>query len=177
MESISSDLTQLLVTEAVREMEKYFEKSNDKDFHIEAHIFEMGLKPGFAIASQLCSEGQDVLNIEEAGKFIATNLSQKLFNSRARYEVNKNVLVVQFKAPFPFWFKFLSNLDGKSSKSENFWFRSYASFFSGVFTGALTHFGFKSQASFSLSSTSELVFKFETLDLDGSWGFSSIMHH
>ena len=177
MESISSVISQLLLSEAIKEFEKYYHKMNNKDLHIESKIFEMGLKPGFSLAAQICMNGSDIKSFDEAGKFISTKLAQTIFDCRGRYKVENNNLIILFKSPFPNIFKCLLSNDDNFSYQQKFWFKCYSSFFSGVFSGALSHFGYKSIASFDPINNNELIFKFELTDYDGSWEFASKLHH
>ena len=68
-------LSQLLVSEAVRELEKRFDNMPDKSTHVETHIQELGKKPGFAMASQLCRSFGDIDSQAAMVKFITNHFS------------------------------------------------------------------------------------------------------
>jgi hypothetical protein len=69
-------LSQLLVTEAIREFERWFEGTNDKWTHAEKHICQLGRKPGFAMTSQLLQSGQETISsFDDIIKFLTCRLS------------------------------------------------------------------------------------------------------
>lgn len=170
-------LSQLLVNEAINELEKHFEKTNDKNLHIETHAYELGIKPGFSIAALLCMEGNDVTTPNDAGRFITTNLFPKLFGSRGKFEYSNNTLVLSFKAPLPNPLKCIVGNDNKFTPEQTHWFKSNACFMAGVVSGALSHFGYKVQASIDPINVTELVMRFAIEDLEGAWTFSTKIHH
>jgi hypothetical protein len=55
-------LPQLLVTKAIRELQKRFEQVNDKSVHIESHILSFGRKPGFAMTVHICSNMPETID-------------------------------------------------------------------------------------------------------------------
>ena len=74
----SNNLSFLLVSEYVRCMQKQFEGKNDEQLHVESQVYKLGLKPGFALAAQLCYDGENVSSPSEAAKFLSTVLSPKI---------------------------------------------------------------------------------------------------
>ena len=180
MDSFSNDLSYLLVSEYVRFMQKHFEGKNDEQLHVETQVYQLGLKPGFAFAAQLCYDGDNVTSESEAGKFISTVLSPKLFGTRARYDFSNKVLTFAYKT-LPITIKCLTSPDGSFSPEQLFWYRCHTSFISGVFAGALSHFGYKVLSYIEpvspQSNGQELIFKFTLEPLEGAWTFCSTMHH
>ena len=164
---LSKDLTYLLFSEYVRCMDKEYLSQNDRDLHISTQIYNFALKPGFAFAAQLCYDGQNVNSPSEAGKFISTVLSPKIFDVRASYEYIDHVLTITYKT-LPETLKCLGE--------KNSWFNYYTNFISGVFAGALSHFGYKVFSQIESEFSGALVFKFTLEPLEGAWTFCSTMY-
>lgn len=175
----NNPLPQLLVTEAIRELSKRFENMNDKNSHIEKHIGALGRKPGFAMASQLCRTGQEnVESLDEICKFIAGKFSQAIIGMSAKHTLTQQgskILNLTFEK-LPSWFNCLVNPGSQQlSPDQQFWFRCYASFIMGVYSGALLHFGYKTIQREPKIGT-PLVLSLVIEDLDGTWEFSANMH-
>ena len=175
---LSNDLSFLLVSEAVRVLEKRYDGMNDKNLHIEANIYNIGTKPGFAIAAQLCLESEKHIGntANDVGKFISTVLSPKIFGQRPRIDFTNPTLTIAFSS-LPPCIKCLTSADGTFDEQQTFWFKCYSSFIAGVFAGALSHFGYKVRVQISPPNSTELVIKFDLEPLDGAWTFSSTMQH
>ena len=172
---LSKDLTYLLFSEYVRCMDKEFLDQNDRDLHISTQIYNFGLKPGFAFAAQLCYDGQNINSPSEAGKFISTVLSPKIFDVRASYEYIDNVLTITYKT-LPETLKCLISPDEKPPGARSQWFKYYTNFISGVFAGALSHFGYKVFSQIESELSGALVFKFTLEPLEGAWTFCATMY-
>lgn len=176
----SNPLPQLLVTEAIRELAQRFEGMNDKEAHIENHICALGRKPGFAMASQLCRAGQEsVEGPEDIAKFLGTKFTPALFNVPAQCQISGKTLTITFgDRRLPTWFNCLQNPDGSQPTAEqSFWTRAYAFFMSGVYAGALLHFGQKATPKWNQKPEAPRAFVFTLEELDGTWEFSANMQH
>lgn len=173
-------IPQLLVTEAIHEFEKKFENMTDKAAHIELNICNLGIKPGFAIASQICrKEPNDYENLEDISKFLSTRFTQSLFNVPAVKTLTpQKVLTISFPDKLPSWFNSIIT-PGNAQQSSNsiFWFRAYAYFLLGLYSGALLHFGYKATPALSSDKQPSLNLSFKLEPLEGSWEFMSNSKH
>lgn len=136
------------------------------------------------MASQLCRSGQDsVEGLEEIAKFLGGKFSSALFNVSAQCQLTgkpraDQKLTVSFaEKHLPSWFNCLQSSDGgQLTPEQTFWFRGYAFFVMGVYSGALLHFGYKATPRLQKIGPSLcLVFLLE--ELDGTWEFSANMQH
>ncbi|OHT10035.1 hypothetical protein TRFO_20838 [Tritrichomonas foetus] len=172
-----SPLPQLLVSEAIHEFEKKYENMTDKSTHIEINICNMGVKPGFAMASQMCRNGQDFETLDDICKFLTTRFSQTLFKVTAKYVLSpQKVLSITFPEKVPSWFNCIVSPNGSMTPQQIFYFRAYAYFFLGLFQGAFLHFGYKATPALdNKPPLLSLLFRLESLD--GSWEFMSNTKH
>ncbi|OHS94859.1 hypothetical protein TRFO_10773 [Tritrichomonas foetus] len=176
MSDDKNTLPLLLVTEAIRELEKRFEGMNDKTNHIETHICNLGKKPGFVMTSQILRNGSDIEGLEEICKFIATRFSQSVFSVQAKPSLSQSkIFTLTFVERSPSWFQCLIPPNSSATPQQMFWFRAYGHFVMGVFCGALLHFGYKATPSFEKNSPLTLSFKLE--ELEGTWEFASNVQH
>jgi hypothetical protein len=169
-------LPHLLVTEAIRELEKHFEGISDRSALIEMHIANMGRKPGFAMVSQICRGGPESFEkIEDILAFVAGKFCQTLFGLPCKYAWNAatKTLSLSFTDSLPAWFQCLAPPGAALTPQQTFWFRSYAYFFGGVFCGALLHFGYRTVASLDQKSNTLLAWNIKMDELDGTWEFAS----
>jgi hypothetical protein len=176
-------LAQLLVTEAIREFEKRFEGTNNKTARIESQIRKLGRKPGFAMTSQLLrASTESVDGLEEIARFLGTKFTPAIFGVQPKTDVNQaqKSLRIMFDR-LPSWFLSIapppSGGAAPGLSPEHFWWRSYASFLIGVYTGALVHLGQK-VTSREISATEaprgyQLILHFGLEELDGTWEFSA----
>jgi hypothetical protein len=170
-----SVLPQLIVTEAVRELEKRFVNVNDKSSRIEAQLIALGRKPGFGMVSQIAATTPETLEgMDQIGEFLATRFSQALFNVTPTRNWNSStkVFTLDFQLK-PAWFNSLSYGSGQMSADQTYWFRCYAYFIMGVYAGALLHFGYKATANLDQKTGAPLLFTFKLEELDGTWAFSA----
>ena len=169
----SNTLTHLLVTEAIRELEKQFEGTSEKSVPIESHLFELGKKPGFALVGLLSRSGQD-FELEDIPKFLANRVSPVVLGCSAQNsQISNRVISIIYKktssSQMPHWFTALS---GSPSPQQQMWVKAYASFYMGVFTGALTHMGYHVSPKFETTQTTlEFKFTVEELDPKKTWEF------
>ncbi|EAY13989.1 hypothetical protein TVAG_491280 [Trichomonas vaginalis G3] len=176
MESASNNLTFLIVSEAIRDLLKRFDGMNDRDLQIETRIFELGRKPGFAFASFICIDDISVNTETEAAKFLVIAVAAKILGTKGIIEVKDGQISITFKV-IPQQLRCLTSADGLFSPEQLFWYRCYANFIAGVFSGVLTHFGYKVFASFEPPSITELKFNFQVEKLEGNWTFFSVKQH
>jgi hypothetical protein len=133
----------------------------------------LGRKPGFGMASQLLLGTSDFFDgIEHVTDFIATKYSLALFGVQATRSVaaGGKGFTITFDNK-PSWFNFIGPATNSLTPEQTFWFRAYAHFMLGIFTGALLHFGLK--ATGSLDPTPPLSFVFSLKDLEGTWEFTA----
>ena len=136
----------LLVTEAIREFDKKFENMTDKNTHVELNICALGVKTGFAMASQICRrDTSDIETLDDICKFLAGRFSQILFNVTATKNLSpQKVLNIIFSDKLPAFFNSIIAPGNQQQPPESiFWFRSYGFFLLGLYQGALLHFGYK----------------------------------
>jgi hypothetical protein len=175
-------LPQLLVTEAIREFEKRFEGTNNKTARIENQIRKLGRKPGFAMVSQLLrASTESVDGLDDIARFLGGRFTQTIFGVQAKAEIiqTPKSLRITFDR-LPSWFLSIAPPSGGAAAGlspEHFWWRSYASFLIGVYTGALLHLGQK-VTSRDISAAearggSQLILLFVLEELDGTWEFSA----
>ena len=169
----SYTLMHLLVTEAIRELDKQFEGTSEKSVPIESHLFEFGKKPGFALVGLLSKGGQD-FELEDIPKFIANRVAPVVLGCPAHSnQISNKVITLQFKktssSQMPQWFTALS---GSPSPQQQLWIKAYSSFYMGVFTGALTHMGYYVTPKFEFTqATLDFKFTIEELDPKKTWEF------
>lgn len=175
----SYPIPQLLVTEAIRELEKRFSGMSDRDKHIFHHIINLGKKPGFSMVSQLLRQSNSSTDLdteEDAIKFIGSKLSVAVFGISAKSSFNssRKEFEIQYTEKLPNWFNSLV-VPGKQTQQHDFWIKAYAYFLVGFFTGALLHFGYKATLANSLDEKigKSLCFTFKYEKLTGTWEFSS----
>lgn len=177
----SNSLTHLIISEAVKYLENKYDLEGipEKNGPIEAHMCELGKKPGFALIGLICKNGQDFESIDDAGKFLATRFSNIILNSPGSYSITsspqKSIIITYPKVDRIALFGCLS---GQSTHQSSFWFKNYAAFFQGVFTGALTHMGYSVTSSFEQPNAQSLQYKFvvEELDQSSTWEFDAKSH-
>jgi hypothetical protein len=171
-------LPQLLVTEAIRELQKRFEHVTDKSVHIESQILNFGRKPGFSMTAHICSNMPETIDgIEQVADFLAGKFSQTLFGvpaTRSFGSTNRH-LTIEFRTR-PTWFTSLVQPGGSPGQQQQFWFRCYGHFMMGVYSGALLHFGFRAIPTFDPKQTGGLSFLFRLDELDGAWEFTGNLH-
>jgi len=170
----STGFIQLLVTEAVRDVKKKYENSLERSGPISQYLSDLGKKPGFAITGLICKHGFDFDSVEDPGKFIATKLCPILFGAQVTASsncVNKNIIITVSKINQTPWF---SIFNSTMNSEQQFWLDCYASFFQGVFTGAITHMGYKSSPSYEYLPNGQLIFKFPIEELSQTWEFSAM---
>ncbi|KAH0786336.1 hypothetical protein GPJ56_009722 [Histomonas meleagridis] len=169
-------IPQLLVTEAIRQLQNKYDGMTDRDKHVYAQVFNLGKKPGFAMASQLCRSGLDYETAEDACKFISTKFSLAVFGVQAKLNFNgsEKTFQLQFTDKLPSWFGSLV-VPGKQNQQHDFWIKAYAHFLSGVYSGALLHFGYKSTLdnAFEEKAGKPFCLGFHFEELTGTWEFSS----
>jgi hypothetical protein len=172
-------LAQLLVTEAIREFGRRFDGTNDKWTHVEKHICQLGRKPGFAMTSQLLRSGQEsIYSLEDIVKFLTSKLSAQAFGVQAtRGEIysNPRAIAIHYTDKLPSWFYSVVAPGAQSLLPEQkTWFRCYAYFMIGVFSGALVHFGFRVICHDpDIRAGTQLLINFGLEELDGTWEFSA----
>lgn len=168
-------IPQLLVTEAIHEFEKKFENMTDKNTHVELNICNLGIKTGFAMASQICRrDTTEIESLDDICKFLAGRFTQSLFNvSAAKSLSTQKVLNITFSDKLPSWFNSIITPGSQQQSPESiFWFRSYAYFLLGLYQGALLHFGYKATPALDKQPPIlSLLFRLEALE--GSWEFMS----
>ena len=169
----TTPLPQLLVSEAIRELQKKYENALDKTTHIEMEICQMGIKPGFAIASQLCRDSADINTFDDIVKFLVSRFSPALFNLTPQSKIDKaNVLKISYADKLPSWFNCVLSSPGlPMTPGQIFWFRSYAYFILGLYSGALLHFGYKATVALENASLPSLRMLFRFEHLDGAWDY------
>lgn len=177
MDNFNQTLTQLLVSEAVRELEVRFENIPDKNTHVETHIQELGQKPGFAMASQLCRDKGDIENLDGIIKFISGKFSQAVFGVKTKSSSLPNPSF-SFEPTLPSWFLSIAPKDATSLTPQQFhWFKAYANFIAGVYCGAFTHFGYKANPTITQCSPSKLQISFNLVEFEGTWEFAAATQH
>jgi hypothetical protein len=181
-------LAQLLVTEAIREFEERFEGTNNKIAHIESQIRKLGRKPGFAMVSQLLRTSTESIDqIDDIARFLSLRLTPALFAVQAKAETTANPKTIRILFDrLPPWFYSISPapITGNTaslSPEQPFWWRAYASFLIGVYTGALLHFGLKvinrDIGGPEVRSGIHIVLTFGLEELEGTWEFSAASQH
>lgn len=173
---ISNNLSFLFVTEAIKELRNKYDGMNDRDLHIETHIFNLGRKPGFAFAGFLCMDDVVISNDAEAAKFLANVVAFKLFGIKGRPENKEGEISISFKT-IPPQLKVLTSADGLFSSEQLFWYRCFSNFIAGVFAGALAHFGYKVVALVDPPNVAELKITFKIEKLEGAWTFYIVNQH
>ena len=175
----STALIQLIISEAIRDLETRFEGSSEKSAPIESHLFELGKKPGFALIGLLCRSGQD-FELEDIPKFLASRFSPIILNTPPQnFALSNKTIILQYKktqtTQMPSWFTALS---GPSNPQQQMWLKAYAYFFMGVFAGALTHMGYRVTPSFEQPNPTSFDFRFtvEELDPKKTWEFVCMNH-
>ena len=167
----SSALTHLIVSEAIKDLDARFEGTSDKSVPIDSHLFELGRKPGFALVGLISRSGQD-FELDDIPKFLANRFSPIVLNNPASsFSLSNKTITLQYKkAQLPQWFVALS---GPATPQQQLYLKGYASFYMGVFVGALTHMGYKVTPSFELPNQNQIDFKFavEELDPKKTWEF------
>lgn len=175
----SYPLPQLLVMEAIRELEKRFSGISDREKHVFQHVLNLGKKPGFSMVSQLLRQSNSSTDFdteEDVIKFIGSKLSVAVFGIAAKCSHNsvRKEFELQYTEKLPNWFSSLV-VPGKQTPQHDFWIKAYAYFLVGVFTGAFLHFGYKATLANTLDEKigKYLCFTFKYEKLTGTWEFSS----
>ena len=175
----STALIQLIISEAIKDLQSRFEGATDNSEQIESHLFELGKKPGFALIGLLSRSGQD-FELEDIPKFLGNRFSPIILNVPAQnVSLSNHTILLQYKktqsTQMPQWFTALS---GPANTQQQLWLKAYASFYMGVFTGALTHMGYRVTPSFEQPSPTSLDFKFTVDELDPktTWEFVCMNH-
>ena len=176
MQNFNHYLTQLLVSEAIREINKKFESFQEKNVHLDEYIQELGEKPGFAITSLFKIKGEKD-GPEDIAKFLGDKFSFHIFNTKPTSCIYTShptkSIVILFSHNLPSWFNCIIPNDAKEMPTQNFfWFKSYAHFLAGVYIGALTHFGYKATAYLSIPNTSSLQITLALSEFKDSWEFA-----
>ncbi|EAY03510.1 hypothetical protein TVAG_368810 [Trichomonas vaginalis G3] len=174
----SSTLTHLIVSEAIRELEKSLDANQEKSTPLENRMYTLGIKPGFAIAGILCKSGTDFSSIEDCSKFLGNKFSPIVLNpcSGINQQADKQSFSILFKGQnLP---KLFTCLLGQQNQQQQLWFKGYTQFYKGVYMGALMHMGYSAKATVEMNP-SQLNLKFEDikeLDRDSPWenAFSTI---
>jgi hypothetical protein len=178
----ANPLAQLLVTEAIREFERRFNGMNDKSARVEQHIYNLGRKPGFAMTSQLLRSGQEsITTIEEIGRFLAQKFSSTIFGvsaTKTDASLASNSLAIHFTDKLPAWFASIQPPPAQPpTPDQTFWFRCYASFVVGVFSGALLHFGYRVTLHAFDPRPGALIISYRFEPLDGTWEYTAGLQH
>ncbi|EAY14567.1 hypothetical protein TVAG_392940 [Trichomonas vaginalis G3] len=175
MENTSNNISFLLVTEAIKNLRNEYEGMNDRNLHVESDIFNLGRKPGFAIAAFMCLDNINVQNETEAARFIAEILSNKILGTKAKAELRDSNIILTFKT-LPQILMSLTSANGMFSEEQLFWFKCYSNFIAGVFSGALNHFGYRASTTIDHPCNNDLKMIFKLEKLEGAWEFFSGNH-
>jgi hypothetical protein len=173
----------LLVTEAIREFTSHFKSPSgaaDRS-NLEAEISRFGRKPGFAMTSQLLRSAPEFVDsIRDIADFLDAKFTPALFDVVGKMAIQGQTITLSFPKQ-PIWFTAVIGdrpaLPGSMTDDALAWYRAYAAFFIGVYSGAFIHFGFDVLSWFDCEPNGDnLTFTFKLQELDGSLEFGGNYH-
>lgn len=140
--SEAAALTQLLINEAIRQFDQATEPGPMKQSVVNTGLFEMGKKPGFAIAARLPDLKRGIPDIQTAANYISTQLLPLTFGVEGKHRINDKTISISFPIqPPPCFACFVPGVD-QLEEGQISWTEAIFNFMSGVIVGALAHFGF-----------------------------------
>jgi hypothetical protein len=177
-EGAPNPVPQLLVMEAISEFEAHFHDCPEKGNRLDIEVSRLGRKPGFSATSQLLRSSNDIGDtLKDIAEFLAGRFSTALFDVPAKPTIQKDVLKLAFADRLPGWFASLVVQPGQVLEEQQLWFRGFAQFVIGLYSGALLHFGYRLIGPGLYDFTAGvLTFSLRVEKLDAVWEFGGNFH-